>query len=137
MEVLTTVVILSVLMMMGLPQYRKVIERGYWDSAGDVLLAIYAGEQTYLTVNGTYKGGLGPGSTMADWREIYVDKPASAGEPVEYSVTAAGPPPTFIAQAKRICGTCTYNNQVLRIDQDKNVGCPGCVVGVDVQWLRP
>ncbi len=126
MEVLTTVVILSVLMMMGLPQYRKVIERGYWDSARDVLLAIYAGEQTYVTVNGTYKGGLGTASSMTDWRAIYVDKPAAAGEPVEYSVTAAGPPPTFTATAKRIGGS--FDSKTITIDQDKAWGGT---------WARP
>jgi len=87
MEVMITVAIIGILASVALPNYRRAIERGYWNEAQDVLRTIYAGQQVFFTVNDSY---LNNPTTLAQWRQIYTDDPNLASIPVTFSVIAGG-----------------------------------------------
>lgn len=118
-EALIVVVILAILAAVAIPNYRRSVERGYWRQAQDLLMAIYSGERVYFFRENAYKGGLGPASTMEDWRTIDIDNPNLGATPqVEFSVTASGtgPTATFTATATRKGGG-PCDTKTLTIDQ--------------------
>lgn len=103
---------LGVLVAIGVPNYRRVLERGYFRQAQDLLLTIYSGERIYQS---GYNEFFDDPSGMAQWRLIHMDNPNSAVIPVSFSVTASGG--AFTATAKRVGGPC--NDQTLTINQDR------------------
>ena len=116
-EVLMAVMIVGMLAGLGIPTYRKTVERGYWREAQDLLLTIYYGERAYFTSNGAYFGPLDQTSTMAAWRTINMDNPnLGSSPPVTFSVTAAGA--TLTATATR---TQQTPPQSMTIDQNRTI----------------
>ena len=121
-ELLLTVVILGVLAAFAVPGYRRVIERGYWRQAQDLLLTIYYGERAYFLINDQYYGPLGAGSSMAQWRTIHTDNPNLGSPPsVTFSVTAggSGSAATFSATATRSDGLCS--GATLKINETRTL----------------
>lgn len=129
MEMMITVTIVSILAAVAIPNYGRVIERGYWREAQDVLRTVYAGQQVYFTVNDSY---LNSPTTLSDWRQIYMDDPNLASIPVTFTATAAGSGTgaTFTATASRGGG------QNMTIDDLNNVctGPPDTLCGT---WPQP
>ena len=128
-ELLMVVVIIAILATAAIPGYRRAAERGYWRGAQDVLRTIYAGEQVYFTMNDQF---LNNPTTLAQWREIYMDDPnVSSPMPVTFSVTAAGvgPGATFTASADR-------GGQVMTLN-DLNTLCTGPPDSACGSWPLP
>lgn len=106
MELLITVTIVGILASMALPSFDRAVDRGHWRDAQDVLRTVYAGEQVYFTTNDVFRA-LPAGSTLAEWREIYMDDPNTGVIPAAFTVaTTIGPPPTFTAKAQHADGRC-------------------------------
>lgn len=126
-ELLMVALLITIVAAVGIPQYTKAIERGYWRHGRDMLLTIYSGEQTYFTVNNAYKA-IPAGSNMSVWRTIYMDNPYLASIPVNFTVTANST--AFTAYANR-SGT-----QSLNINQDRQ-WCGGATEASCASWLYP
>ena len=104
-ELMMAVTIVAILASMALPQYRRTVERGYWNASQDILRTIYAGQQVFFSFNGQF---LDAPASLADWRRIYMDDPnISSPMPVTFSVSAsgAGGSAIFTATAERNCGS--------------------------------
>ena len=113
LETLITVTIIAIMASVAIPQYGRAVERGHYRTAQELLEAIYAGEQVYQTVNGTY---VDPLTCATPWRCIYMDIPNSPSTPVAYTgggVSAAA----FTATA-----TYTPNRRTLTINQNHAEG---------------
>ena len=122
-EVMMTVVVIAILASAAIPQYQRTLHRGYWRTAQDLLMTIYAGEQVYFVIEDAYFGPLAAGGT---WATIYMDDPNGAGTlPVAFTVTAAGsgPSSTFTATATGSTGTCA--GRTLTIDQTRTLNDAG------------
>lgn len=120
MELLITIAMIGILSSMAVARYGKTVERGYWQSARDILFTIYAAEQTYFaTHNNQY---LSVEGTEADqWRQIYMDNPNVSHIPVIYQgvgVKNAVTPPTFIAVARRRPGVFLTINERRFLDDE-------------------
>ncbi len=102
MEVMVVVVIVGILAAVAIPNYRTTIERGYMREADDLLMTIYNGERAYYLNTSKYRA-LPIGSTMSDWREIYMDTPNISTIPITFRVEANNStvPPVFTATATR------------------------------------
>jgi type IV pilus assembly protein PilE len=121
MEVLITVAIVAILAAVGLPQYRKAIERNYRQQAQDLLTTIYYGERAYRLANGKFV-------VPVTWNDIFMDDPhVGAAPPIDYAVTAAAAN-TFTATATRPAGTGPCAGQTLTIDETRTIAGPwlGC-----------
>jgi prepilin-type N-terminal cleavage/methylation domain-containing protein len=120
MEVLMVVVVIAVLAVIALPNFRKTMERGYWREATDLLMTVYAGEETYFSLNDKYYD-VNEAGGMTEWRIIYMDDPNLAAVPVAFKVTSPGPAfTTFTATATRNGGPC--NGQTQTINQLRTLG---------------
>ena len=102
MELLVTASIVGILAAVALPNYQRVMERGYWRSAQDMLRVIHAGEQTFQMANNQY---VDPSSAAQGWRTIFMDNPNLAAPtlPMTYTVVPNNTvtPPRFTATATR------------------------------------
>lgn len=117
MEMVVVAVVLGLLIAIGLPSYRKVLERGYFRESQRILLAVYTGEEAYFLDKGSY---LNSPATLADWRKLHMDDPNKISQiPVTFSVTTSGcgGGPCFKATATRNGGSC--NNKTLTINEDR------------------
>lgn len=114
MEMLIVVIVASILTSVAMPQYTRAVEQGYWRSAGDILLAMYAGEQVAKigSANNKYVNAE-PCPAGPNWACIYMDNP-DTGQ-VDYSVNAPGA--TFTAKATRIS-----SGKFRSIDENKVLG---------------
>ena len=126
LELLFTTIIVGAMAAAAIPTYTKAIERTYWQNGQDILYTIYNGERTYYFENDVYKS-LTTASSMAEWRQIYMDNPNFG--PVSYSVTVAGTGPgaTFTATATR-----TSSGTSMTINQDRTFNASGTD-----NWPRP
>ena len=113
-EVMITVVIVGILSTMAVARYQRTIERGYWQTARDILQTIYSGELVYWTTNSQY---FAPGA----WPNIYMDDPAGA-VPATFAVAVNNGvnPPTFTATVTRNGGPCDTMTQT--VDQTHAFG---------------
>lgn len=103
-EVMMTAVIVGILASMAVPTYIKSMNRGYWQSAQDILLTIYAGERNFFFNNNAYLL-LTPASPNSEWRKIKMDNPNLGSVPIQFSVDAArGGDAGFTATATRGSG---------------------------------
>lgn len=136
MELMVTVIIITILTAVAVPNFSKTIELSHWRTARDLLLTIYSGERLYFDLNNAYidaDGGAGP----PKWADIYMENPNMAGNPVVYSTENIGAgPPTFRARA-------IYNaSKDMTIDQNRNL-CMTDPAGVDpcdlttTDWPQP
>ncbi len=120
LELTASMIIIGILSTVAVPNFVKMKERTYWQSARDVLLTIYNGERAYFFSNNTntYVGSLSESSPMSDWRQIFMDNPYIPWIPIKYSVsTICTPAPCFIATADRGSGrTMTVNQDRLWCD---------------------
>ena len=124
-----TVAIVGILAAIAIPQYGRTVERGYWQAAQDVLLTVYAGEQTFFTVNNQYQP-IPLGSPMAMWRTIFMDDPNTPTVPVTYNVATnglQGNQAKFTATAIRNGGL--LNGSAITIDQNRTMNL--------TNWPRP
>lgn len=92
-EVLIAIVIVGIVASISLTQYGATVQRARYDTARDVLLLIYSGEQTYYTLQSTYAQPAA--GNMTQWRSwLYMDDPnlrdPDGSLPVNYVVTANG-----------------------------------------------
>ena len=109
MELMITVVIVGILASMAVARYQRTIERGYWQTARDILQTIYSGEIVHWTTNSQY---FAPAAS-ADWPNIHMDDPNGV-IPVTFTVVVGvGPPPTFTATATRNGGPCDTRTQTV------------------------
>jgi prepilin-type N-terminal cleavage/methylation domain-containing protein len=130
-ELLIAVVIMGVMASVAVPTFTKSRERATANASRDMLLAIYTGEQVYASQNGGAFLAIGEGDPSSEWLKIFVDNPNAAGFPVRFSVTAGvGPPPVFVAQARRVGGGC--DNDALTINELKTTG--GVTGGDGSDW---
>ena len=113
MELLVTASIVGILAAVALPNYQRVMERGYWRSAQDMLRVIHAGEQTFQMANNQY---VDPSSAAQGWRTIFMDNPnvAVTTLPMTFTVVPDNSVPTNL----RFTATATRN------------GRPGCVMTI-------
>jgi type IV pilus assembly protein PilE len=112
-EVLITVGIIAILASMALPQYRRVVERQRWQEARDMLVTIYAGEQTFASINNNDYLAIPGGG----WDQLYMDNPTPADGALAYKVTATKTPPQFTATA-----TWKATDEIQTIDQTRKFG---------------
>ena len=114
MEMLFVVVIISILVVAAIPQYTRAVERGYWNSAGEILLAVYAGEQVskLASANNKFLDGDACGPP---WTCIYMDDPDTAQ--VDYTTVQTGGGAGFTATATR-----TSSGATRTIDETKTFG---------------
>jgi Tfp pilus assembly protein PilE len=112
-----TVIVLSVLAAMILPDYSRSVARGHWRAARDVLWTIYAGEQVFQASNNTFvEPAAGCPNPPGAWLCIFMDDPNNGPVPVTFTV-AGVTATTFTATATRAapggCGgwTLTINEQ--------------------------
>ncbi len=142
-----TVAILGILAATTLPHFTKTRERGFWNGTQDILLTIYAGEQTYGVVNrnaanqNVYLTPLSPFSAATEWAKIYTDNPHTTPMPIIYIVVngSSGTNTTFRAYANRLGGgLCTGINQD-RLQCPGGAGCPAAPADVPCTawWTRP
>ena len=114
MEMLIVVVVVAILASVAMPQYNRAVEQGYWRSAGDILLAMYAGEQVAKTAAANNKYvNVEPCPAGPNWACIYMDNPDTAA--VDYSINAPGA--NFTAKATR-----TSSGKFRSIDENKALG---------------
>ena len=114
-EVMVSVAIVLILASVAIPQYGRVVERHYWRQAQDLLMTIYSGERAFFFVNNAYKA-LPAGSTLADWRTIFMDDPQiGAVPPITYVVTTPGG--GFLATGTRNDGS----GRNITIDQNRTL----------------
>ena len=126
-EVLVAVAIVGILAAMGLPQYRKAVERDYRRQAQDILTTIYYGERAYRLANSKFIA-----IPPAAWTDIYVDDPhVGALPPILFTVNAAAAN-TFTATATRRAGSGVCASKVIQIDENRTLTgdwilpAPGC-----------
>ena len=135
-EVLIAIAIVGIVASVSIGQYGLTVQRARWDAAQNILMAVYAGEQTYFTLNNSlYRTSLPSTTTAADmkvWREIFVDNPNQVSPvtkvvDVTYVVTplAATLSATFVVTA-----TNTATTKTMSLDQNRQPG------GAD-NWPRP
>ena len=122
LEMLIMVIVAAILAAVAMPQYGRVVERGYWRSAQDILLTIYAGEQVAKTASANNKFVTPqPCAVGAPWSCIYMDDPTTAQ--VDYSVALVGGGTGFTATAKRTAAAGNLcNNDTLTITETKVTG---------------
>lgn len=123
-ELIAVVVILGILMVSGVVSYTQMVERSQRRAARDLLLAIYYGEQAYQAINRSYYpvgGSLGPGSSTAEWRTIYMENPNSTTLPMTFTVGGVSAT-DFCAEANWPNGDCEA------VDESRTwfAGNPGC-----------
>ena len=131
-EVLIAIAIVGIVASISIGQYGLTVQRARWDAAQNILLAVYAGEQTYYTLNSSqYRTNLDETKTMAEWREVFVDNPnrknpATNAYDVTYKVSGSGSPLStdFKAQATNVTTT-----KIMLLNQDRDP------TGSD--WARP
>ena len=107
LELMITVVIIGILASMAIAGYQRTVERGYWQTARDILQTIYSGEIVYWTTNSQY---FAPGT----WNTIYMDDPSGA-VPATFTVVVnnGAAPPTFTATVTRNGGPCNAKTQTV------------------------
>lgn len=151
MEVMVTVAILGILAATALPHFTKTRERGFWNGTQDILLTIYAGEQTFGAVNrnaanqSVYRTGLDNTSGAAAWAEIYTDDPNTLAMPIDYFVvdsSSAKNNTKFRAYANRQGGgLCAGINQnrLLCPGNPPDPACPPAPADAPCTawWTRP
>ena len=118
METLITVVILTILATIAIPNYNRTAEQGRWRAARDIVEAVYSGEKVYWTTNDTYINIPPAGA----WNTIYMDNPNGA-LPVTFNVTGAagvGVAAVFTARATRVGGAC--GGQTITINETRTAG---------------
>ena len=113
-ELLLTVVISGILASIALVSYQKTIERNRWQTAGDILMTIYAGMRSYFLQNGFYYDVDETGG-MAEWRKIHVDDPNLASIPIGYVVSTpvTSFPQLFTATGTRNGGACSTKTRTI------------------------
>ena len=113
MELLVAVSIVGIMASFAVPQYRRTIERSYWQSAQDLLYTIRAGEEVYWNQpgNATY---INLTTAAPNWGDIYMDNP-NVGNPVPATFWVTGANGTnFLATARRTgSGRCMSINKTL------------------------
>ena len=115
MEMLIVVAIIAIIASAAMPQYNRAVERGYWNSAGEILLAMYAGEQVARVASANNKFvDVEPCPAGPNWACIYMDDPDTAA--VDYSINP-GAGVNFTAKATR-----TSSGKFRTIDDTKAFG---------------
>jgi len=110
MELMAVMIIIGILVAIAVPGFGRTTESAHQRQARDMLQTIYAGEQVYFSVNDAFSDV---------WADIYMDDPNSAT--TTYTVTVGGgAPPTFMATATRVGGTCDL--AVMTIDEARTLG---------------
>jgi Tfp pilus assembly protein PilE len=118
-ELLITIVIIAIMASMGMAYYGRGVRRSHWDTARDVLLMIYSGEQVFQTTANTY---VDADACAPAWRCIYMDDPNTPTIPVTYGVGGVTAT-TFTATA-----TYTPTGDTQTIDENRAAGGT---------WVRP
>jgi prepilin-type N-terminal cleavage/methylation domain-containing protein len=109
-ELLMVVIVLAILLVVAIPQYRKTVERNYRQQAQDILTTIYYGEKAYRVVNDKF-------IIPPAWADIFMDNPqVGAPPPITFAVTAAAAK-TFTAQATRAAGSGPCAGQTMTINE--------------------
>ena len=131
MELLIVVVIIAIVAAIGMPSYRKAIERNYWRGAQDVLRAIYSGEQVYWTQRDTYVQPTACPAPDPAWRCIGMDNPNLAADPPTQYVVDNVAANTFRVTAVRGDGRC------MSIDNNNNLVFASGLGGCGANWTEP
>ena len=128
LEALTTVIVIGILASIAIPNYRRTVERGYWQEAQDMLMTIYYGERSYFLMNNAY-------TNTGGWETIGMADPNLGAIPVTFVVAidaattgCAANGACFRATATRTDGRC------MTIDQTRtlNLAPAGCTA-----WPQP
>ena len=123
-EVLVAITIVGIVSSIAIGQYGSTVGRARYDAARNILLSIYAGEQTYKALNNQYHpSNMNNAQTSGmtnTWREIYVDNPnvPSTGS-VDFMVNVTTVGTTFVAKATLLGAT---SNNVQNLSQDRLFG---------------
>jgi prepilin-type N-terminal cleavage/methylation domain-containing protein len=141
LELMSVVTIVGILAAVAIPSMRRYVERSYWEHARGLLLTIHDAEQEYFDVNGTYRLALGTGSSMAAWREIWMDNPNLGSIPVGFAVfdPAGGVPlvcPTAVAGFRAVAWQGSIFTKRMWIDAN-GLWCGGPTVGSCTSWPTP
>ena len=135
-EVMIVVVIMAVLAAIAYPSYQKVIERGYWQEAFDLLQTIYIGEQAFYANNNQYYGPLDKTSSAAKWQTIFMDNPYLPSIPVDFDVAVGGGGLSFTATTTRLGGGSYAGKAMTITDTRQNTGAQPPGSSPD-SWARP
>ena len=131
LELLVVVVIIAIVAAIGMPTYRKSIERNYWRGAQDVLRTIYSGEQVYWTSEDTYVQPTACPAPDPAWRCIGMDDPNTAADPPTTFVVDNITVNSFRVTAVRGDGRC------MSIDQTNALVFASGLGGCGANWTEP
>lgn len=115
-EALVVLAILGALISVGTLEFVNAMERTYKRQARDVLLMIYAGEQTYYTLNNAYYDADATGNS---WERLSMENPNPVDGAILYTVDVAGSGTgaTFTAKATRQKGPKAGRQMTLDYNQ--------------------
>lgn len=101
-ELIVVVIIIGILLSVGIPQYRKALERARGAEAYAGLGHIQEAEKIYFASNEVYLGAASP-MPAADQRTLDISLPQAGWQ---FGVVVVAAPPSFTATATRIAGPC-------------------------------
>ena len=115
-ELIVVVIIIGILLSIGIPQYRKALERSRGAEAYAGLGHIQEAEKVYYASNEAYYPCAAAECTDAEERVLDISLPQSGWSfAIDTPVVVPPNPPTFTATATRRAGPC--QTQTMSVDQ--------------------
>ena len=92
MELMMTVVVISIIASIAIPSYQKTVRRAQLRAMIDVLHTIFAGEQTYRAFNTNQYLAIPASLDSTGWDLIYMDNPNRVVPGIRFGIIHPGGP---------------------------------------------